>query len=231
MNDCPSAEQLDALLSERLPEDERPAVEGHVETCRACQDFLGRRVEEDALPFGTSHGDERTPAQDPSYLRDLMASRPEPASPAPPARVPGYEVLGVLGRGGMGVVYKARHLRLKREVALKVLREGDLATEEERARFLAEAGAVARLNHPGIVQVYEAGEHEGTPYLALEYVAGGSLSTRLTGAPLPPRDAAQLIETLARAAHHAHERGIIHRDLKPANVLLGELATDEHRYT
>jgi eukaryotic-like serine/threonine-protein kinase len=135
-------------------------------------------------------------------------------------RVAGYEVLGVLGRGGMGVVYRARQVALKRLVALKMIRAGDAADPEQRARFQAEAEAVARLQHPHIVQVYEVAEHDGRPLLALEYVAGGSLADRLRGTPQPPADAARLVETLARAVDHAHRHGVIHRDLKPANVLL-----------
>src|SRR5262245_51146287 len=140
------------------------------------------------------------------------------AGPLP--QVPGYEVLGVLGRGGMGVVYRARHRALKRLVALKMIRAGDEIDPEQRARFRAEAEAVARLQHPNIVQVYEVAEHEGRPLLALEYVAGGSLADHLRGTPQPPADAARLVQTLARAVHYAHGRGVIHRDLKPANILL-----------
>jgi WD40 repeat protein/tRNA A-37 threonylcarbamoyl transferase component Bud32 len=133
--------------------------------------------------------------------------------------VPGYEILGELGRGGMGVVYKARQLRLRRLVALKVIRTEQLAPDSLK-RFRAEARAVASLQHPNIVQIHEAGEQNGLPYLALEYVDGGSLADLLRGFPLPPTEAARLVETLARAVHAAHQRGIIHRDLKPANVLL-----------
>jgi serine/threonine-protein kinase len=120
----------------------------------------------------------------------------------------------------MGIVYLARHSRLDRLVALKVIHAGPDATEDDLARFRAEAAAVARLQHPNIVQIYEVGEAGGISYLALEYVAGGSLDQQLTGTPQPPREAARLVEVLAQAIEHAHEQGIVHRDLKPANVLL-----------
>jgi serine/threonine-protein kinase len=146
---------------------------------------------------------------------------PDPFAAGPPG-LPGYEILELLGRGGMGVVYKARHLLLNRLVALKVIAAGGQANAGERARFRTEAEAIARLQHPHVVQIYEVGEHQGLPYLALEFVAGGSLAERLDGTPLPARQAARLVADLAGALHAAHGRGLVHRDLKPANVLLTE---------
>jgi WD40 repeat protein/serine/threonine protein kinase len=134
--------------------------------------------------------------------------------------IPGYEILGELGRGGMGVVYKARQIGLKRMVALKMILSGLHAGARELARFQTEAQAVAKLQHPNVVQVYDVGEHEGRPYLALEFVGGGTLAQQLEGTPFPARQAAELIEKLARAMHAAHQAGIVHRDLKPANILL-----------
>jgi serine/threonine protein kinase len=134
--------------------------------------------------------------------------------------IPGYEILGELGRGGMGVVYKARQLKLNRLVALKAILSGQHASSEDMARFRSEAEAVGRLQHPNIVQIYEVGEHDGHPFFSLELVEGGSLAQQLRGIPLPIPRAVQLVETLARAIHAAHQQGIIHRDLKPANVLL-----------
>lgn len=133
---------------------------------------------------------------------------------------PGYELLEEIGRGGMAVVFRARQRILNRTVALKMLLGGTIASREVLARLQQEARAVAQLQHPGIVQIHEVGEHRGLPYLSLEFVAGGTLHEWLDGQPLPPQDAARLIEQLARTTHFAHERGIVHRDLKPANVLL-----------
>ncbi len=147
---------------------------------------------------------------------------PAPPTPArnPLPRVEGYEILSELGRGGMGVVYKARQKALNRIVALKMILTGAYAGAEQLTRFRREAVAVAQLQHPNIIGIHEVGEQEGRPYFSLEYVDGGSLSHRIAGAPQPPRPAAHLAETLARAVHFAHQRGIIHRDLKPANILL-----------
>jgi WD40 repeat protein/tRNA A-37 threonylcarbamoyl transferase component Bud32 len=147
------------------------------------------------------------------------APGPRPALPERPV-IDGYEILGELGRGGMGTVYKARQKSLKRVVALKVIRSAGLGEPQRLARFQAEAEAVARLQHPNIVQIYEVGRQDGTPYFSLEYVEGGSLADRLAGKPQAPRESAALAETLARAMHYAHQRSVIHRDLKPANVLL-----------
>jgi serine/threonine protein kinase/WD40 repeat protein len=134
--------------------------------------------------------------------------------------VPGYELGEELGRGGMGVVYRARHLKLDRVVALKMILAADQASAAQRQRFLKEADAIARLRHPGIIAVHEVAEHQGRPYFALEYVEGGSLERYLGGRPLRMRDAAALALQMARAVDHAHQKGIVHRDLKPANVLV-----------
>jgi serine/threonine protein kinase len=131
-----------------------------------------------------------------------------------------YEILEQIGCGGMGVVFKARQRSLDRVVALKMIRAGEYASAEQRKRFASEAHAVARLQHPNIVHIHEVGEVDGQPFLSLEYVAGGSLARYLNGTPLPAREAASLLELLARAIDYAHQRGIVHRDLKPGNILL-----------
>src|SRR5262249_9295812 len=142
---------------------------------------------------------------------DAIPSVPHPGGLP---RVPGYEVEAMLGRGGMGVVYKARHLRLGRTVALKMLLAGDCAGPSDRARFQREAEAVANLRHANIVQVYDVGEQDGRPYFTMEIVEGGSLAEKLASVPQPARAAAALVVTLAEAVSAAHQGGIVHRDLK-----------------
>jgi WD40 repeat protein len=159
-----------------------------------------------------------------AHLAGTLPPSTTPAAPrdeaGPAPLVLGYEVLRELGRGGMGVVYQARQVALHRLVALKMILAGSHAGEAELARFRAEAEAVARLQHPHIVQIFEVGEQNGLPYFSLEFCPGGSLAAKLDGTPLPPDRATQLVQMLARAMHAAHQAGIVHRDLKPANVLL-----------
>jgi len=150
-----------------------------------------------------------------------------------PQNLPDFEILGELGRGGMGVVFKARQISLNRIVALKMIPAGALAGAATLARFHVEAETLASLQHPNIIAVFHVGEHDSCPYLVTEFLDGGSLADYLGGRPQPPRASAELVETLARAVHCAHQHGIAHRDLKPANVLLqrgeGQGAGGEHR--
>ena len=158
-----------------------------------------------ALPFEEAHTLEALPRTVLAPLR---------------VQVPGFDVEELLGRGGMGVVYRARNAALNRTVALKMILDGAHSGPRQANRFRTEAEVIARLQHPNIVQIHEIGEHEGCPYLALEYIDGGTLHRALAGTPWPFDRCARLVESLARAVEHAHERGVIHRDLKPANVLL-----------
>src|SRR5262249_41896229 len=155
-----------------------------------------------------------------THLVEDLELHPFEAESLPPPNIPGYQILGVLGEGGMGVVYRAVQLALKRPVALKMVAAGNV-TASTRQRFVTEAQTGARLRHPNFVQIYQVGECDGRPFLALELIEGGSLADHLlVHGPLPARDAAQLVAVLAHAMNEAHLQGVIHRDLKPANVLL-----------
>ena len=162
----------------------------------------------------------------PMALPSTVSAAAESSAPAGAGwpEIPGYEILAQLAPGGMGLVYRARQLGLNRLVAVKVIRSGAHADAHERARFRVEAEAVASLSHPHIIQIYDYGEWNGMPYIAMEFAEGGSLAQRLHGGPLPPRQAAELVETLAHALQYVHSHGVIHRDLKPANVLHPENA-------
>jgi serine/threonine protein kinase len=245
MTVCPSDKKLAGLLADGLSTAERDALARHVEGCAACQEQLARLTgtpdrepwRRDEHPPRGSRAEEgmmRRLKQMPSWLAATGPMQegwpaghtlhgsiggPEALGCERPA-VPGYEILRELGRGGMGVVYEARQLGLHRTVALKMVRTGIRTGPKDLARFRAESAALARLQHPNIVQIYDVVEAEGRPYFVLEFVAGGSLAQYLQGTPQPARPAAQLIETLARAVHAAHAHGVIHRDLKPANILL-----------
>lgn len=206
----PDEPRVQELLDELLDRQATPE-----EVCGACPELLPvvrrrwlqicrAKTELDALLPIAPHGS--LPAMPPEEL--------------PLPQVPGYEVEAVLGRGGMGVVYRARHLKLNRTVALKTLLAGPYAGPAERERFQREAEAAAGLCHANIVQIYEVGDHEGRPYFTMELVDGGSLAQQLAGVPQPAHQAATLLAILAEAVHAAHQGGLVHRDLKPANILL-----------
>ncbi len=240
MTPCPSDEKLADLLADALSTTEQDVVARHVESCVACQAALARLTEiagtetwrraEHLSPL--SEAEEEIVQQLKLLRRSSSPFGPDPAdtplqrelaAPTSDSRwptVPGYAIIAELGQGGMGVVYKARHLALQRIVALKMLRNWAGAGERELARFRAEADVIARLQHPNIVQIYDVGDVGGRPYFALEYVAGGSLAQHLNGTPQSARLAAQFVEVLARAVQGAHANGVVHRDLKPGNILL-----------
>ena len=148
----------------------------------------------------------------PAIYRDELRRKLDPLA--------NYAIVSEIGRGGMGVVYKAKQKGLDRPIALKMILAGEHASAADLKRFQAEAKAVARLQHPNIVQIHEIGESDGKPFFSMEFVEGRSLGSKLNGTPSQARDAARLVETLAQAIDHAHHRGVVHRDLKPANVLL-----------
>jgi tetratricopeptide (TPR) repeat protein len=186
-----------------------------------------------APPFRTDAASASTPAGQgswaaPGQSTSNQATHPSEALPRADLsrdalmelRSAGYEILGELGRGGMGVVYLANKLALNRRCALKMILAGAHLSSAASARFRAEAETIARLHHPGIVQIFHVGTVGGLPYFELEYLAGGSLDKRLDGTPWSAPTAAELVETLARAIAEAHRQGVVHRDLKPANILL-----------
>jgi tetratricopeptide (TPR) repeat protein len=224
--DCPTPAELSAFNWGELSESQLEQVAEHLESCPECEsaaraldgvaDPVIAALQHAPSPLSWPAGDGRYDAG-----RRLLGSVPPyPSAELPTGRIGDYEILERIGRGGMGAVYKARQVALNRLVALKILRDGTFADPEELARFRNEALALARLQHPHIVQIHEIGEHQGQPFFSLEFVDGGNLAQKLNGRPLSSRQAAQLVELLTLAVHAAHERGIIHRDLKPANVLL-----------
>ncbi len=247
---CPRRDELERLLLGDLPEEETAALEEHVADCPRCLETIRALQTEDALVVAVRAGgraeDMPWPAVDedliarlyrlpqelpgpPSTIRDgpgagapleLSGLLEPPREPDELGRLGTYGILRVLGSGGMGIVFAARHDRPRRLVALKMILADPRAGRQRLERFRAESEILARLRHPHIVQIHEVGEHAGHPYFTMEYAAGGSLAQQLAGATLPPRDAAALIQTLAKAVHAAHEQGVVHRDLKPANVLL-----------
>jgi WD40 repeat protein len=195
-------------------------------SCPVCKELADTVSLPPSHPRAVPDPGSTNPARAPAGPGGARSSATPPVRPAPSAAPPevpavaGYAVLGVLGRGAMGVVYLARDEQLKRLVALKMVLAGAHAGRHECERFRIEAEAVARLAHPNIVQIYEVGEQDGRPYCSLEYVDGGTLGSRVKDAPLPAAEAARVVETLAGAMHAAHLKGIVHRDLKPGNVLL-----------
>jgi WD40 repeat protein len=205
---------------------ERPTVDDYQKRFPRLADKLADLFEVHRAVESQSDTRQWSAAADGAATPNLGKPPTAGAGPSLP-RVPDHELLAELGAGGMGVVYRARHEKLKRLVALKMIRAGAGAGSQERDRFRREAEAVARLHHPHIVQIYETGECDGLPYFSMELVEGGNLAQKIAGKPLPSSEAACLLETLARAVHHAHQAGVIHRDLKPSNVLLAACGPTE----
>jgi tetratricopeptide (TPR) repeat protein len=209
---CPNGHQWEDMWGEHSVAPDQTIA------CPVC----GARTQVPGLNSGDPGVTKQLPPDTPVHLGPTGAPqtlefRGPPSFAVPP--VEGYELLAELGRGGMGVVYKARHKALKRTVALKMVLGGQ--NERSLTRFQTEAEAVARLQHPNIVQIYEVGQSNGMPYFAMEFVEGCNLTAKLAGTPQPAKECARLVATLARAMHYAHEHGIVHRDLKPGNILLG----------
>ncbi|HEV3128876.1 MAG TPA: protein kinase, partial [Solirubrobacteraceae bacterium] len=197
----------DALNSNRTPD----------EVCRGCPELLDEvRRQWQRVQSVEAQMEDLFPPRDAKRQGDDAHQDGGTALP----RIEGYEIEVVLAHGGMGVVYRARHLKLNRLVALKMILAGAHASRPDRARFQREAETIAALRHPNVVQIHDYGEAGGCPYFTMELVEGGTLADKLAGAPLPARPAAELVAALAGAVQAAHGCGIVHRDLKPANVLL-----------
>ena len=230
MSPCPTLEQLRDFLADRLAAADEAAIEAHVETCSPCQLMLERFAASGSPGNLADDSTVRRPAgglkklvlglQETVYgTPTLHADAPANVRPILPS-IAGYEVLDEIGRGGMGIVYRAWQTSLHRIVAIKMILHPDYAGHDLVARFRTEAEAIARLRHPAIVQVFESGDLEARPFLALEFVDGCSLAARLRERPLRADETAELMETLAQAMHVVHQNGIVHRDLKPGNILL-----------
>jgi eukaryotic-like serine/threonine-protein kinase len=229
MTECPTTDVLRAFLTGPLPSGDEAAVADHLERCPHCRSVLDNLSVAPDLPLGELPPTV-TVSGDAPFLKQLQmldsSALSEPSAPISPISsnrvpdVPGYEILGEIGRGGMGVVYRARHCVLGRPVAVKMLPPGLFPTEADRLRLRAEAETIARLGHENIVRLYEFGEADSCPYLILEYADRGTLRDWARGQPQPARLAAVVLEVLARAVHSAHEQRVVHRDLKPGNVLL-----------
>jgi len=245
VHDCPFHEHLPGLLAEQLSPELRATLEAHLLACPTCPEALDRLTESPELvgwrPFLRPPGF-RPPginsdtavaalASDQAFLDALKVQLRDsfPALPLHgrrnsdddmPAAIGGYAIHSRLGSGGMGVVYEGYDARLKRRVAVKVLRASIEGHARLRLRVHREAEAIAQLRHPNIVAIHEIGEQDGRPFLVFEFVEGGTLAEATRGQPQAPAEAAALVQTLAEAIHFAHQRGIIHRDLKPSNILL-----------
>lgn len=231
----PTHEQLAAFDTGRLGEVDSHAIEQHLEECSQCCQLLKQLPSDDGyvalLREAVVSSDAMALISPPLGLAvDETNGRHEQATEGAQVgtasdrsrRFGNYELLSEIARGGMGVVYKARQIGLNRIVALKMILAGQLASAEEVQRFRAEANAAAHLDHPGIVPIYEVGEQDGQHFFTMALVNGSNLAERLRQGPMPPREVATLMRSIAIAVQHAHDKGVIHRDLKPANVLLEE---------
>ena len=229
MSRCPFHDRLEPYLADRLGDADQAILVAHIPDCPDCQTELetltdAERTKAHALDtVGSRDFTLAGPREE--FLQRLRQLAPQanavrPAVARPPPHLAGYEIEAELGRGGMGVVYKARQVSLNRLVALKMILAEGFQRPESRERFLAEAAVVARMQHPNVVQIFECGTHDDQHFFSMELCEGGSLAQRLLSGPLSPRQAAALLRSVAEGAQAAHDHGIIHRDLSPGNILL-----------
>jgi eukaryotic-like serine/threonine-protein kinase len=219
MTQCPTHEQLDGWVNEQLEPLVQAELAAHVDACSKCQAELDR----------LTAGSPATARPDPEFddlLRQLRETLPRVAADGDRPMVPGYDLIEVVGRGGMGVVFRAWQRGVNREVAVKLLHRG-AADGDEAVRFRREGEALGKLRHPNVVQVFDVGVAEGRPFLVMEFVPGGPLSKHAEGKPIAPGVAAEIVEGIGQGVQHAHEQGILHRDLKPGNILLSGVRAQE----
>ena len=226
----PTANDLRDFATGRLPHDNARSIDVHLSGCEECVRLLDAVDLSDDLLIGllrdgrTKDRSEDAPraTEFPTHVAGFATPRMDSELFAfgMPSSFGRYAIEGQLGRGGMGIVYKAFDPTLRRSVALKIIAPHRVLQTEDRMRFRREAEAAARLQHANIVQVFEFGEQDETLYCAFELIDGGSLAERLQESPIPPSEAARLTATLADAVEYAHQRDVVHRDLKPANILI-----------
>ena len=226
---CPTEEQLAGyLMGEDSPD--KPTIRAHIETCQKCRSFVTEIQENDQLLDSLKEAVEAAPDET-ARLRlsgsatgmvDLSASSQTFQSPKSDEPIEGYEILGELGRGGMGVVYEAVQQSTKRRVALKVLLEGPYASATSKRRFEREVELAANLQHPNIVTILESGITRGRYYFAMQFVRGKRLDDYIAASHLTVPQKLRLFARICRAVNYAHQRGVIHRDLKPANIFVDE---------
>ncbi len=230
----PIHEQLAAFDAGRLGDVDSHAIEQHLEECSQCCQFLNQLPSNDGyvalLRAAVASGDATVLISPTLGMASEEANDPRKRDRASEGtasersrRFGNHELLSEIARGGMGVVYKARQIGLNRIVALKMILAGQLASAEEVQRFHAEANAAAHLDHPGIVPIYEVGEHDGQHFFTMALVNGSNLAERLRQGPMAACEVVTLMRSIAVAVQHAHDKGVIHRDLKPENILLEEL--------